>query len=615
MSNNGLGVKFSALRNMHDLVDIGKTGQAQQSSVSRWSRPDDAQNAVLGVDRDFAFHTDAEEAPWWSLTFEQPAALQYLVLENRRNTRFRHLADNLSVVVETENGPQTLHEGVQPFGVEREDNALVLALTDCAPVKSIKVTAHTGGGYLHLSRIRVLANAEDVVTDSSEHQLPFLVANRADGFGERLKALLNAMVIAKRLPGEFRFGWRTMADGIAVWHDVLPVEQTFTKKFRDLYFQTPAEISALDPVKVSEAAMNKRSVFRKTYLVSQARLEAQCPSYTYAKTKDAFKPCFDEIEFTPHLERGRDCAKAVDLTKHAGSVALHLRAGDIIFGRYRKMGRYHRKACPFPIAERIAAEMQADGRQLVIFGQDEAFIEYLVDRYGAISATSLAKAHAFDSKQQALFDICLMARCDEIICGSSGFANLACWIGGVKGVSPYRYYDADTTLKLLEDAGHVPENADPRVSDLQRSFAIWLAFILSDRKIADTPQYMTLLDQAITLDPDNEFFKIVKACSLIHMGDPAQADQILLECVRPDAAHSETLQVLSGVHPDGKAQIDDQLPYLESAAAEGYPGAALYLALCHKALRNTSEVAQFAEIYRTNKGDIITPLEAELEAV
>ena len=615
MSNNGQVPKLSALRSIPDLVDIGKTAQASQSSVSRWSHKEDAQNAVIGVDRDFAFHTDIEQAPWWSLAFDAPQDLQYIVLENRRTPRFRHWAEHLTVEVQTSEGTQTVYNAMQDFGIEKEDNALVIPLAEYGAVRTITITAHTGGGPLHLSRIRVFAKAGDLPADALQSTPPLIIANRADGFGERLKAVLNAMVIADKLPGKFRFGWRPMTQSIAVWHDVLPAEQTFSTAFLDRFFLSNKEIIALAPAKLTDAVTRMPTHADQSYLVTQARLETQCRGLVDDTTGAAFKDCFERIEFIPHLERARKCAHEVDLSGAAGSAALHLRAGDLIFGRYRKMGRYHRKACAFSIAEQIAADMQAKGRPLVLFGQDNDFIAYLAERYGAISATSFAQEQDFDGAQQALFDICLMARCDEIICGSSGFATLSCWIGGVKSKSPYRYYKADKTLALLESAGADGVAVDPRISDLQRSFAIWLAFIQSGRSIADTPEYSQLLDRAIALDPQNEYFKIVKACSLIHAEEPAQADEVLLSCIRPEAAHAETLGILTGVHPDGTSQIEELLPYLEHAADAGHPAAALSVAVCKKALGRPEEAAAFKAIYRARMGNITSPLEAYLDAV
>lgn len=615
MSKNNQAVQLSALRERPDLVDIGKTAEAFQSSLSRWSQGDDAQNAVIGVDRDFAFHTDTEDAPWWSLAFAQPQKLQYLVLENRRTARFRHWADHLAIEIETPQGTQTVHDAVEPFGIAREDNALVVPLAEHGAVIKLTVTARTGGGPLHLSRVRVFAKAEDVPAQSLQTTPPLIIANRADGFGERLKAVLNAMVVADRLPGVFRFGWREMTQNIAVWHDVLPAQETFSAEFLDQYFLSLEDIVALAPVRMSDAVTRLPVHAAQSYLVSQARLETQCPSLLDAQTEAAFGACFERIAFVPHLERARAYAEAVDLSGTAGSVALHLRAGDIIFGRYRKMGRYHRKVCAFPIAEQIAADMQAQGRPLVLFGQDGELISYLAERYGAISAASFAQEQAFDSQQQALFDICLMARCDDIICGSSGFATLSCWIGRVKPQNPYRYYDATRTLELLEQAGAVETPGDPRISDLQRSFAIWLAFLESGRTVADTPHYVRLLDRAIALDPDNEYFKIVKACSLIHAQQPAQAERILSECITAEATHADVLAILKGIHPDGTSHIEELLPYLEKSAQTDHPAAALYVALCKKALGNTQEAARYGAIYRAHKGDMTTPLEAALEAV
>lgn len=606
--------KLSELRATKDLVDIGSSGRASQSSLSRWSRPDDAQNAVMDLDRDFAFHTDAEDAPWWSLTFDQPQALQYLALENRRDVQFRQLADHLVIEVENDERTIELYNAVKNFGTEEDDSALIIPLTSLPLIKRIKIVALTGGGYFHLSKVRVFALRKDNSAFVDKSFLPLIVANRRDGFGERLKAILNAMIVAKNLPGKFRFGWADIWNNMSNWHDVLPAEETFSEVFLKQHLETQENISALDLLPISVLSSTPiRSGATKGYHVTQQSLQRQCPHISVTDSSYTFENCFEDVKFTDHLENARKYAKEIDLGKEE-SIALHLRAGDLIFGEYRKMGRYHLKACPFPIAQEIAADLQGTNTRLVLFGQDKEFIQYLVDRYEAVSAISIAEAQAFDAMQQALFDISLMARCKEIICGSSGFANLSCWIGGIEPKNPYEYYDKHKTIQLLESAALSHEDNDPRISNLQKSFAIGAAFVFDDRNIAETYHSQRMLDQAIKLDPENGFFWIIKVCSLINMGNFVEADEVLVDCLRPDSTiRLSVLKTITGIHPGSIPVINNQISYLKKAADRGYPMSALCLALCYQSLDNTHEAKRYTEIFSANRDTIQTPLGSLLE--
>ena len=64
------------------------------------------------------------------------------------------------------------------------------------------------------------------------------VAMREDGLGERLKALINAMVIADLAGGQFAFQWRPMATTNLPFHDVLPPEEMFDQSFLDRHLKS-----------------------------------------------------------------------------------------------------------------------------------------------------------------------------------------------------------------------------------------------------------------------------------------------------------------------------------------------------------------------------------------
>ncbi|MDR3177343.1 MAG: hypothetical protein LBT96_00010 [Campylobacteraceae bacterium] len=69
-----------------NLIDIAPLGKATQSSLSQWSKPNDAQRAVTDVGNvTFAFHTNKEQNPWWILTFDKPKHIEYIILHNRRD--------------------------------------------------------------------------------------------------------------------------------------------------------------------------------------------------------------------------------------------------------------------------------------------------------------------------------------------------------------------------------------------------------------------------------------------------------------------------------------------------------------------------------------------------
>ncbi|MDR2080609.1 MAG: hypothetical protein LBP54_01825, partial [Campylobacteraceae bacterium] len=69
-----------------NLTDIAPLGKATQSSLSQWSKIDDAQRAVIELGAvNYAFHTDKEQNPWWELTLDKPRFVEYIILHNRKD--------------------------------------------------------------------------------------------------------------------------------------------------------------------------------------------------------------------------------------------------------------------------------------------------------------------------------------------------------------------------------------------------------------------------------------------------------------------------------------------------------------------------------------------------
>lgn len=554
------------------LVDIAAIGRARQSSLSRWSKENDAQRAVNGTGGSFAFHTGAEKAPWWELTFEPPRRASHVALENRRSPDLRYRADRLTIDVEDAEGRvHQAYTGQRRFGTEADGDPLIVPLDLSAPLRRVRITAHTGGEPFHLSRVAVLSERERPAS-----ALPLVIANRRDGFGERLKAILNAMVIAQALPGRFRFGWLSGWRHLEEWHSIHSVEDTFDAAFVEEHFMSAREISDLHTLPISAAG--SAAAKPDGYIVTQGTLGSQAPGlFELDGNFSRIQPCFEQIKFAPPLEKVRELARSIPL-EAASTVALHLRAGDIIYGPYRKTGLFHRKACPYPIAEEIAADTKRQGRSLVVFGQDERLIQYFADRYGATSARAIAEDHELDRMQQALFDLCLMARCGTIVSGTSGFAVLATWISGRKGVHPYRYFDAARTQEILETAA-LGERSDERISPLQKAFACWAAFNFNGRIIAEGETSMRILHQAIQHDPDNDLFRLATACSLIASGGFQAGERILAERLQQCDSKQALRKTLDSKDATGQPVLREYIPYLDVAAEKDCPSAAWCLAV------------------------------------
>lgn len=136
-----------------DKIDIAKSGDAKQSSLSKWSKKDDPQRAVLDLPDEYAFHTKRQINPWWYLQFECSKYVDLIVIENRRNSRFFARAFNLRVEIFDELFvPRTILEGQVEFGTYSKIGPLVIPVG--LDVKAVKITA-LGKSVLHLASVKI----------------------------------------------------------------------------------------------------------------------------------------------------------------------------------------------------------------------------------------------------------------------------------------------------------------------------------------------------------------------------------------------------------------------------------------------------------------------------
>jgi len=191
------------------LVNIAPHGRASQSSTSKWSRQHDAQRAVMDVDTEFAFHTDVEDEPWWHLEFDGLQHPEYIIISNRHRPEFQDLAETLRVEVSEDGTTWTLvHAGRVSFGASASGGLpLILPCRSQSPVRHIRLSLAERNPF-HLSSVCVLA--KQLVAPHRTGVTTF-VANRSDGFGERLKSIVNAMALAHHFDGKFIVKWGRMS--------------------------------------------------------------------------------------------------------------------------------------------------------------------------------------------------------------------------------------------------------------------------------------------------------------------------------------------------------------------------------------------------------------------
>jgi hypothetical protein len=426
-------------------------------------------------------------------------------------------------------------------------------------------------------------------------------ASRTDGLGERLRALLNARVLAEHFGGRFGFLWGEMTKGTELdHHSVAPVSETFSPDFIAAHHLDRQSLDRMQTMSLGMAMQVQAMAGAfpsdvDAIEVSQGNLSGQgvvLPPGTDLTT--LYRRAWDSLPFVPALEEARRLAETVSFPARAA--AIHLRAGDIVYGHHRLTDRFHCKVCAYPIVEEVIRNQIRDGFTPVLFGQDFALCRYLRDRHGALLATDLAVGQVFDKTQQAIFDVSLMSRCERIFAEDSGFASLATWIAGTERSLPLFDYRADQKVALIE-AAIFADKSSADVSPQQRAFACRNAFVVSGIHFPTEPRFQRLLDHAREMDPENDFYSFVQAVASYASGDTKTAEAMIGVLLSGKRRFQYPLMN----KPNGEAgyEVDPYLPILTRQAELGFAKAARFVSRAYDLRGDPEKAAYFASLGKT----------------
>jgi len=349
------------------------------------------------------------------------------------------------------------------------------------------------------------------------------VAKRVDGLGERLRALLNAMALSEMYGGRFCFHWPSKGSD-KEWHSLGGVEEFFSEGFVSRYH--------LDSLAVLQGVNDVREFFDSgnagVYNCNQSVSKELFRSpEEFKRFEDLLVLAYSKMEFSFEVERAIRAAESISIPDE--SCALHLRAGDLIYGRFKASLIHCGKAMPFPLAVKIIEEVrQEDGRNILVFGQDPQLIEGLTKKYGVCSSTGLMP-DGYTNIQQSFFDIVLMSKCSRIYAGTSGFSVFSARISKAKLVDFRQLFpDKDVPKIVFEILSASQGLPDWGCSPEQVAYACKLG-LLHSHKALTNEQFNLLLRWGKAADPSNvvfDFFFCWQAYAENRLND---AQVILLE--------------------------------------------------------------------------------------
>lgn len=577
--------KFSGLHEQllskKDWVDIAPSGTARQSSVSRWSRQNDAQRAVdPDVDSDFAFHTKIEVNPWWEVEFSRDYFPDVIVIENRRNPLHQRHAQEIEVTIfDEKNRESKVFYSISNFGALPYGIPIIIPVSKAYQARRIRITA-LGKTVLHLSKVRILV---DPINARSAGKT-IIKASRTDGLGQRLMAIINGLAVAN-LDERFIFlyNWPPLSKAQNTHHAIVPDTAFFSKDFVEKYSAPAglpdAHVSFYSP-KIRETTNLEEAILQHPVVAAQPEdIFEKIPGSSKSLTPDDIQNAYKKITYAPKIETVRKMATEIELGDN--SVAIHLRAGDIIYGKFRFVDRFAGKVTPYGLAEELVSSEKSKGSDIIIFGQDKELCEYLRDTHDVRISQDLCGNVSLDAASEAVFDITLLSRCRRVFSGSSGFAQIACMISGKNNIDSRGVFPKEDLLKITQKYLDV---ADSRVSNLQRAFSCWYAAHIGQDNM--TPKNrIDFLKKAIGYDPENGFYMSVLASVAFGAGLDDIGEAALKTALAVSGA-GRLLRCVTQKHPDGIMNFDKYAPQIRNAADRGreiaQPVAAAYEMVRHE---------------------------------
>jgi hypothetical protein len=355
-----------------------------------------------------------------------------------------------------------------------------------------------------------------------ENKLCF-VAKRTDGLGERMRAFVNALALSQVYDAEFKFFWDSRSDYNENFHAIGEKESFFSQSFIEKHHVELADIQGAKPIESFFENFDDGIYFCNQDI---PRYLFKGKDDVFFKFRKALSRAFDYINFTDSINSVFDFVNQIELSN--STVALHLRAGDMVYGPYKSSLGWLNKVITFPVASKLIDEAVGSGKCVLIFGQDAELINFFIKKENVLSASEFVP-HGLGRIERAFFDISLMGRCCSIYGGSSGFSLLSSIIGNTNFIRHYSCYsNSESTNIILNELRASPSVTG--ISDPQKIFACKVAYVNGGNDLSEK-DCEKLFSLGKELDPTDVFFNFIECWYFIKNGQIEKAETIAEDIV------------------------------------------------------------------------------------
>lgn len=425
-----------------------------------------------------------------------------------------------------------------------------------------------------------------------------ILSKRNDGFGQRLWSIINGMALASLTNRNFYFSWPKIGSTGAEFHAVLTANETFSHDFLEKHH---TDLTKTDGMSLKSLTKNSIYTFDDLYSVPSLIAEPEPLNKYFPRLKiepSIFRRAYDEIVFSEDIECARKIAEQISLPD-GHIAAIHIRAGDIVYGPFRFMERFATKALPFFILKMLVEKLQKENTSIFLFGEDNELMKEISTQWNVKIASNLyADYQTLNSTQKAVFDITLMSRFQSIYAGSSGFSSVAAAISGGKSIDPHSVFNKN---EMVDEFLDLSREFSYQIPELQKSFFNWYAFLYL-RSEMDKNSAKTAILNACRLDKDNYYYKYVCASYLYSLGEIEQAKDLIFQG-NTNNERGSLVDIMSYRHGDGKASTENYAKEFFSSEFDDDPLAIFFRVFF---LTHHGDLEDAKKTYMSNKEKILS---------
>lgn len=359
----------------------------------------------------------------------------------------------------------------------------------------------------------------------------YIVSYRCDANGARLNNLIAAIFLAKKLDCHFLFEWESVARGgftveqleqdkihkkfknqRMIGSQVDSKEDIFDQKFLDKHYidiktRDEKQVWNFDKYPICfENFDDFKDFFNKSdflyydvNILNNVNFLLNNQEY-----KSYFKQFFKLIKFSPNINILIKKARDVSSRLENNFVAIHLRAGDIIYGDSQWthiLSVMQQAGCVHFIMELI--EDIAKRNNVIIFSDDPDTVNLMIKKLNlnnVFSADQFRDFKKLSISELFMFDIALMSSAIEVY----GTISNVGWLGSLIASGKYNIYIYDIINSKQQYENIKIKVSNFEFNDYQQSFSYLRLFLLAEKLNVDKAQQKKyFLQKALSYNPHN----------------------------------------------------------------------------------------------------------------